>query len=101
MSTKKSAYKKLIEKFGEPTFSEYLEAIVVADFESKSACARKLGMSPQSLQDYLTGKRTPSPSLAAKMAEKLGYLPISFIELALTQSVQKAGYNYRVNLESA
>jgi hypothetical protein len=35
------------------------------------------------------------------MAKKLGYSPIVFIELAVSDSIQKAGYKYKVKLESA
>ena len=102
MSTKKlTGYQRLAKKFGEPTFSSHLRAIVLTDFESQAACARKLGMRPQSLQDYLSGKRIPSPELAGKMAKVLGYSPLSFIELSLSDSVKKAGYKYSVKLESA
>ena len=101
MSTKRSGYEKLVKKFGKPTFGSHLDAITITDFESKSACARALGMSPQSLQDYISGKRIPSPELAGKMADKLGYSPLSFISLALSDAVKKAGYNYDVTLESA
>lgn len=103
MPTKKSSssYGKLAKKFGEPTFASHLKAIVETDFESRSAGARKLGMSPQSLNDYITGRRIPSPELAGKMAKKLGYSPLSFIELALSDSVKKVGYKCTVRLESA
>lgn len=99
--TKALVWIQSVEKFGSPTFASHLKAITLTDFESKAACARKLGMSPQSLQDYLTGKRTPSPDLAGKMAKTLGYSPLSFIELALSDAVRKAGYKYSVKLESA
>ena len=103
MSTRKknSTYDKLAKKFGKVTFANHLRAIAETDFETRTACARKLGMSPQSLNDYMAGKRIPTPNLAAKMAQNLGYSPLSFIELALSDSVKKAGYKYNVNLESA
>ncbi|USN48533.1 MAG: helix-turn-helix transcriptional regulator [Pseudobdellovibrionaceae bacterium] len=104
MSTKKKktpAYDKLSKKFGKVTFASHLEAVIETDFDSRAACAKKLGMSPQSLHDYITAKRIPSPSLAGKMAKKLGYPPAAFIELALSDSVKKAGYKYDVKLESA
>ena len=103
MNTKRktSSYDKLAKKFGEVTFADHLRAIAETDFETLTACAKKLGMSPQSLNDYMTAKRVPTPNLAAEMAKKLGHSPLSFIELALSDSVKKAGYKYNVNLESA
>jgi transcriptional regulator with XRE-family HTH domain len=103
MNTKRgsSAYEKLSKKFGKPTFASHLKAIVELDFESRSACARKLGITPQALYEYTSANRIPSPSQAGKMAKKLGYSPIVFIELAVSDSIQKAGYKYKVKLESA
>ncbi|MCY4644517.1 MAG: helix-turn-helix transcriptional regulator [Bacteriovoracales bacterium] len=97
---KTSAYDKLAKKLGEVTFANHLRAVAETDFETRTACAKKLGMSPQSLNDYMSGKRIPTPNLAAQMAQKLGYSPLSFIELALSDTVKKAGYKYNVNLES-
>jgi len=102
MPTKKiSSYQKLANKYRHPSFANHLAAIVETDFKTRTACARKLGMSPQSLNDYLTGRRIPSPELAGKMAKKLGYSPMSFIELSLSDAVRKASYNCLVKLESA
>ena len=98
---KKSSYDKLAKKFGKVTFSSHLKAIIETDFESRTACARKLSVSPQVLNDYITARRTPTPTLAGKMAKKLGYSPASFIELALSDLVKSAGYKYNVKLESA
>ena len=103
MTTKRksSSYEKLAKKFGKVTFASHLKAVIETDFESRTACARKLGISPQALNDYITARRTPTPTLAGKMAKKLGYSPLSFIELALSDSVKNAGYKYTVKLESA
>lgn len=101
MTIRRSAYEKLSRKYGEITFASHLTAVVMIDFSSKAACARKLRMSPQSLHDYMVGKRIPTPQLAGKMAKALSYSPISFIELALSDHVRKAGYKYSVRLEVA
>lgn len=103
MSIKKqsSSFKKLAKKLGAPSFADHLSAIAATDFDSKAACARALEISPQALNDYLTGRRIPSPELAGKMANALGYSALSFIELALSDSVKKAGYDCEVKLESA
>ena len=95
------SYDKLAKKFGRVTFASHLKAVIETDFESCTACARKLGISPQALNDHITSRRTPTPALAGKMAKKLGYSPVSFIELALSDSVKNAGYKYKVKLESA
>ena len=101
IKTKTPVYNKLAKKFGEVTFATHLKAIIETDFESRTACAKKLKMSPQSLNNYLTARRTPTPKLAAKMAKQLGYSPVSFIELALSDFVKNSGYKYNVKLESA
>ena len=94
-------YSKLAKKFGTVTFASHLKAVVQTDFPSRTACAKKLGISPQALNDYITNRRIPTPALAGKMAKKLGYSPLSFIELALSDSLWSAGYKYKVKLESA
>ena len=99
--SKTPAYDRLAKKFGKVTFAGHLKAVIETDFESRTACARKLKMSPQSLNDYITARRIPSPNLAGKIARRLGYSPISFIELALSDSVRNAGHKYKVRLELA
>ena len=98
---KNSSYDKLSKKIGlEITFANHLRAVIKTDFESLTACAKKLGITPQSLNDYVTGRRIPTPDLAGKIAKKLGYSPISFIELALSDAVKYAGYEYDVKLKA-
>ena len=103
MATKKrtSTYEKLAKKIGGVTFASHLAAVVETDFKSRAECARRLGMTPQSLNDYMTARRIPTPKLAGEMAYKLGYPPIAFIEAALSDLVRKSGYKYRIVLESA
>ena len=57
-------------------------------------------MTAQSLNDYIKGKRIPTPSLAGKMAHKLGYPPELFIELALSDLLKRSGYEYNVEIKS-
>ena len=101
IKTKTPVYDRLAKKIGGVTFASHLEAIIALDFESQAACARKLGIGRQSLAKYLSEERIPTPALAGEMAKKLGYSPAAFIELALSDSVKKAGYKYKVKLESA
>ena len=104
MTTKKkiSTYERLLKKMKlNITFANHLESIIETDFESRAACARKIGVTPQSLNDYIKAKRIPTPSLAGKMARKLGYPPELFIELALSDLLKRSGYKYNVELKSA
>ena len=59
------------------------------------------GMAPQSLNDYMVARRIPTPKLAGKMARKLGYPSIAFVELALSDLIKKSGYRYKIVLEAA
>ena len=83
------------------TFASCLESIAETEFESRAACARKLDITPQTLNSYIKAKRIPGPALAAKMAKKLGHHPPTFMKLALSDSVKKTGYNYDVELKAA
>jgi hypothetical protein len=77
MNTKRgsSAYEKLSKKFGKPTFASHLKAIVELDFESRSACARKLGITPQALYEYTSANRIPSPHRPGKWPKSLATRP--------------------------
>ena len=101
-SPKMSTYERLVKMTGETiTFATYLEAIAETDFKSRADCARKLGIAPQTLNSYIKAKRIPGPALAAKIAKKLGYEPLTFMELALSDLVKMTGYSYRVELKTA
>lgn len=96
-----SASERLEKKLGKLTFGDALRAIAEEDFETLAECSKKLGMKPPSMHGYLTGKRIPTPELAGKIAKKLGHSPKVFIELALSDSVKRAGYKFAVKLEKA
>lgn len=63
--------------------------------------AKKLGISKQSLCDLEKGRKLPSPARAAKIAKKLGMLPESFIELALTDQLRQGKLRYQVKVSKS
>jgi len=99
MTIKNESASKWMEKeFGKLTFGEYLNSICEADEIDQIELAKKLKMSPQSLNDLIKGRRIPSPERAANIAEILGYNEAYFIQLALNDSLNKSGFDYKVKI---
>jgi plasmid maintenance system antidote protein VapI len=103
MSTNRrlSASERLEKKLGRLNFGDALRAIAEEDFDTLAECSKRLGMKPPTFHGLLTGKRIPTPELAGKIAKKLGHSPKVFIELALSDAVKRAGYKFKVKLETA
>jgi len=99
--TTKSYFEKLEKKYGVITFADMLKAWREAENMSQTAFSKKIGLSVQNLNDLEKGRRIPSPSRAAKIANKLGLPEMGLIQLALRDSLVKEGFDYDVKLESA
>ncbi len=66
---------------------------------SMSEIAKLLSISKSSYQDLEAGVRVPSPTRALQIATKLNFPKISFIELAIRDSLYSYGLKYNVKLE--
>ncbi len=96
------AMKFLDDLIGEPlTFGNMLRTIRESEEISQTAMARQLGISRAHLCDIEKGRRTASPSRAAKFARVLGYGETQFVRLALQDQIAEAGLRMRVNVEAA
>lgn len=98
MSTKKYGVKEVEEEFGELTFADLLLSHRLGEELSQTEMAKLLGISKQSLCDLEKGRRIPSPSRAVSIAEKLGMIPESFVQLALQDQLRKESLNYKVRI---
>lgn len=103
MSTKKIKYstQEAEKDFGPITFADLMLAHRESEELTQVQMAALLGISKQSLCDIEKGRKIPSPERAALMAEKLGMIPQSFIQLALQDQLTNAGINYTVKIEAA
>ncbi len=102
MTTKSNSYfEKLEKKYGKLTFGSMLKAWRESDELGQAEFAKKLGISPQNLNDIEKGRRIPSPTRAARIAKKLDLPTIGLIQLALRDSLHKEGFKFEVLLKVA
>jgi len=100
MRTKKDYVDILEEKYGRLTFARVLTAWRTCDELSQAEYARRLGISPQNLNDLEKGRRIPSPTRAAKIAKKLGLPEIVLIQLSLRDGLAKEKFYFDVTLKA-
>ena len=99
MTTKSKTYfEKLEATFGRLTFGDAIVALRQSDGISQKDFAKKLGLSTQNLCDIEKGRRIPSVSRAAKIANKCKIPEKAFIELSLRDTLAAAGLNYSVQV---
>jgi DNA-binding XRE family transcriptional regulator len=90
--------KDLEKAYGKITFADLLLAHRQGEELTQSEMAELLEVSKQCLCDLEKGRRIPSPSRAASIAEKLGMIPESFIELAIQDHLREDSLDYHVSL---
>ena len=86
---------------GNPTFGRLIQCHRECDEISQAELARKMKISRAHLCQIEKGQKLVTPQRAAKFARVLGYSEALFIEMAFQDQLQKAGLNFRVNLEAA
>lgn len=108
MSTKKSIskseksltfLKKLTGK--DMTLGNLLWSIRECEEMSQVDFAKKLKISRQYLCDIERGRRVVSAKTAADFAIKLGYSSIQFIQLAIQDELNKAGFHLSVEIHES
>lgn len=102
MTTKKKSYFEKLEKtYGALTFGEMLSSWRKSEKKTQATFARKIGLSAQNLNDLEKGRRIPTATRAAKIAQKLGLPVKGMIQLAVRDSLAKEGFKFDVKLEDA
>lgn len=81
------------------SFGSVIQQIQQHDKFSNLELASLLGISAGYLSSIKNGKRHASPKLAKKLAEKLGYSKLEFIQLVLQDQLNKIGLNFLVILK--
>jgi len=82
------------------TLGKLIWAIRECDEMSQVEFAKKLGISKQHLCDIERGRKNVSPGLAAAYADRLGYLPQQFIQLALQGIADRDGLKIFVEVKT-
>lgn len=103
MTTRKSKAIQILEELagGPLTLGRYIFSIREGEGMSQVAFAAKLEISKSHLCDIEKGRKPVSAAKAAEMARVLGYSEKQFVQLALQDSMQRAGLDYKVKLEAA
>jgi|FLYM01.1.fsa_nt_gi transcriptional regulator with XRE-family HTH domain len=99
--TTKSYFARLEKQFGTLTFGDVLKAWRQSDDLSQIAFSKRIGISPQNLNDLEKGRRIPTPLRAARIARRLNLPEVSLIQIAIRDSLHKDGFNFDVKLETA
>ena len=98
---KKNLNKILEREYGHLSFGQLIKALRIEKQQNQKIFSKQLGITVSSLSDIECGKKIPSLNRAAELAKKLNQSEIGFIELALSDSIRKAGFKYKLSLQSA
>ena len=103
MSTKNTKYgsKELKKDFGPISFADILLAHRFGEEMTQKEMAKFLNISEQNLCDLEKGRKIPSISRAASIAEKLELPVQSFVQLAMTDQLRRENLDFIVELKSA
>jgi len=83
------------------TLGSFLRSIRTCDEKSQIQFAKELSVSSQYLCDVERGRKIISPLAAKKFAEKLGYLPEQFVELAIQDMLDHDKIEMKVSIQKA
>ena len=101
MNTRIATIQDLEKFFPRASFGESIKAWRICDEMSIRTMAKRLGMSPASLDDLERGRRLPSPERAAKIARKLGHPIETWVELALQDLLERDKIKLTVRVSAA
>jgi len=102
MTTKSHSYfEKLEKKYGRLTFGLMLKSWRESEEFGQAEFSKRLGISPQNLNDIEKGRRIPSPTRASKIAKKLGIPALPLIQLAIRDTLYKEGFEFDVFLKAS
>lgn len=98
MSTK-YGLKELEAEFGELTFGRFLKAHRLGEEKSQVEMAKALKISKQSLNDLESGRTLPSIARASEIANKIGVMEVTLVELAIQDQIRREKLNLVVKVE--
>lgn len=94
---------RLLERLagGPLTLGRLVAAIREGEESSLAEFAKTLGISRSHLCDIEKGRKPVSAAKAAEMARALGYDEKQFVQLAVQDSLRRAGLHFGVKIEAA
>ena len=98
MSIKETLSAKLEKEYGPVTFGRALWAYRKGEEMTQTELAHTLGISSSSLCDLEKGRTIPTVRRAAKLAKQLGQSEKMWVQLAVQDSFDDAGLNYRISV---
>jgi transcriptional regulator with XRE-family HTH domain len=101
MTTEEYGIKELERDFGPLTFGNALESHRKCEELSQREFANLLGISPQSLCDIEKGRKIPSVTRAARIANQINEPEKTWIRLALQDMLRKGDLDYSVSLKES
>jgi transcriptional regulator with XRE-family HTH domain len=104
MSTeKRKSYgmKDLEKRLGKLTVGEFLHTWRTTEDMTLKAFGKLVGLSIANLCDIEKGRKGVSPEKAEQIAKAIGVPPALLIRLAIEESLQAAGLNYKVEIKPA
>ncbi|MCP4116901.1 MAG: helix-turn-helix transcriptional regulator [Desulfobacteraceae bacterium] len=90
--------KELTRDFGPLTFGDAIESHRKCEEISQRDFAKMLGISAQSLCDIEKGRKIPTVTRAAKIANQINEPEKTWIRLALQDMLRKGNLNYTVSI---
>ncbi len=98
MSIKETLSAKLEKEYGPVTFGRALWPYRKGEEMTQTELAHTLGISSSSLCDLEKGRTIPTVRRAAKLAKQLGQSEKMWVQLAVQDSFDDAGLNYRISV---
>lgn len=101
MSTNKRVLNILEQELGPITFSMFMRVARTSKEMSQTEMAEVLGISRGTLCDIEKGRQLVSPTLAAKIAKKVGFSTTLAVKACLQDQVNKAKLKMIVDLRAS
>lgn len=95
--------RKFLEQLtgGPLTFARMMRALRESEEWTQKQMAKRLGVTTAHICDIEQGRKSVSPSRAARFAKILGYSEKQFVRLALQDLLEKEGVRMKVIIEAA
>jgi len=86
---------------GALTFATMMRSLRECEDWTQKEMARRLGLTTAHVCDIEQGRKSVSPSRAARFAKRLGYSERQFVRLALQDLLQREGVRMKVTVQPA
>lgn len=94
----KYGFKELAKEYGPLTFGQLLQSHRLSEEITQSEMAKKLKLSRQKLNDFERGRRFPSLSMTANVADTLGEHVPTWISIVIEEMLRDEHLVFKVTL---